>query len=355
MHNKSTNLPSNPMSVDVFLYSLDQADGLVGIDWQDQCGLTLCTDSDEHPPAYHGELSANLVSSKDAHDNPRYDVVIAGDDEVPLITLVGTEDRRAVEKRADLIQRHIDWARRHDGLEAESVEAEILVAARQTTPEFFGDVPIYSMGVAGVRVWVVAGMNWLFDQQSAAVEAASGLKHWFELRVDDEVVTTFDVQTVQDAEYEAEIFIPDHDWGVSSSHCIKAEVVEATVGMGQGEDYANHTIVRVLVHPKEPRCTQDEAGHLWESPHEVVGGDLDNPGVYGSRRGPGIEEREVCGFCGLYKVTDRSAQHPLTGEDYAGHLEYREADEKSMNWLAANGVTTGAPPPVTETKPRLIL
>lgn len=53
--------------------------------------------------------------------------------------------------------------------------------------------------------------------------------------------------------------------------------------------------------PVIPACTS-KSGHEWTSPHEVVGGLKENPGVFG--HGGGVVIREVCAHCGRQRRTD---------------------------------------------------
>jgi hypothetical protein len=64
----------------------------------------------------------------------------------------------------------------------------------------------------------------------------------------------------------------------------------------------------VLQQP-EPECTEDE--HDWQSPHAIVGGLKENPGVWG--HGAGLVINEVCVHCGCGKSTDTYATRPDNG------------------------------------------
>lgn len=81
----------------------------------------------------------------------------------------------------------------------------------------------------------------------------------------------------------------------------------------------------------EPDCSSSE--HDWESPHEVVGGCEENPGVQG--RGGGVIIREVCAHCGAYRITDTWAQDRDTGEQGLHSVDYEPADDDSLAWVAA--------------------
>jgi hypothetical protein len=68
--------------------------------------------------------------------------------------------------------------------------------------------------------------------------------------------------------------------------------------------------------------------HDWQSPHALVGGLKENPGVRG--HGGGVVIHEVCVHCGTLRVTDTWAQNPSTGEEGLESVRYeagKYADE----------------------------
>ena len=75
----------------------------------------------------------------------------------------------------------------------------------------------------------------------------------------------------------------------------------------------------VALDPDEPDCT--ERAHDWQSPHEILGGLEENPGVWG--HGGGVVIHEVCMHCGCLRITDTWAQNPETGEQGLDSIEYR--------------------------------
>lgn len=83
--------------------------------------------------------------------------------------------------------------------------------------------------------------------------------------------------------------------------------------------------------PDEPYCTG--ASHDWQSPHEVLGGLEENPGVWG--HGGGVIIRRVCAHCGAYRITDTWAQRPDTGEQGLTSIRYEDADDASRAWIEA--------------------
>src|SRR5690554_5454873 len=57
----------------------------------------------------------------------------------------------------------------------------------------------------------------------------------------------------------------------------------------------------VAIHPDAPAC-EGEGEHDWQSPHHLLGGIEENPGVWGKGGGAVIEE--VCMRCGTARITD---------------------------------------------------
>ncbi len=86
----------------------------------------------------------------------------------------------------------------------------------------------------------------------------------------------------------------------------------------------------VSVDPPEPDCPAGE--HEWVSPHELLGGLKENPGVWGN--GGGVIIRQVCRHCGIYRITDTWHTCQQTGQIYEA-VCYEEADTESEEWLEA--------------------
>ena len=83
----------------------------------------------------------------------------------------------------------------------------------------------------------------------------------------------------------------------------------------------------------EPECT-DYDGHQWCSPHSVVGGLEENPGVFG--HGGGVTTTVVCRHCGVYRVTDTWHQVDINGMVWPEEvITYREADDASLVFVAS--------------------
>ena len=78
---------------------------------------------------------------------------------------------------------------------------------------------------------------------------------------------------------------------------------------------------KIPVHPKEPKCIDDH-DHDWRSPHALVGGLRENPGVWGNSGG--CRSREICVKCGWEAHTNTWAQDPEDGEQGLISVRYEE-------------------------------
>ena len=117
--------------------------------------------------------------------------------------------------------------------------------------------------------------------------------------------------------------VPSNWNGKTSRVCVADE--DSYVVGGERAEARNYEI-----EPPQPRCSA--SAHDWRSPHVVVGGLEDNPGVWAS--GGGVEIVEVCAACGRYRETDTWAQNPDNGDQGLRSVKYREADETSLSWIA---------------------
>lgn len=144
------------------------------------------------------------------------------------------------------------------------------------------------------------------------------------------------------------LFQDDYDYETSEFPNIEEALAHARAGVSAGDyDFGegqgtlwvrvaawsveDGTLLRdtVTLDPPEPRCTKAE--HAWASPHSLLGGDPDNPGVTG--HGGGAFIREVCRHCGTYRETDTWAQNPETGEEGLRSVCYETADVASREWI----------------------
>ena len=82
--------------------------------------------------------------------------------------------------------------------------------------------------------------------------------------------------------------------------------------------------------PPEPDCADGEE-HEWESPHELVGGLTENPGVW-STGGTTYVTKTVCKNCGIYRTeTEYGSQRKPQQCD---KIEYEDSDDDSLKWVA---------------------
>ena len=126
------------------------------------------------------------------------------------------------------------------------------------------------------------------------------------------------VDNIRDAKEAAREHARGGDYGdLKSTIWVEAHVVEVEDG------YVDTIVatVTVAIDPTEPEC--EAAGeHDWHSPHEIVGGCKENPGVWG--HGGGVVITEVCACCGCERVTDTWAQRSDTGEQGLTSVSYTE-------------------------------
>lgn len=79
--------------------------------------------------------------------------------------------------------------------------------------------------------------------------------------------------------------------------------------------------VTTQINPEAPKCIDGERdSHDWQSPHEIVGGLKENPGVWG--KGGGVVIHEVCMHCGCGRTTDTWAQRRDNGEQGLTSINY---------------------------------
>lgn len=122
-------------------------------------------------------------------------------------------------------------------------------------------------------------------------------------------------------------------WAGSSNTDADGNTTEdITITLAPAPDNDNSERITIEVNPDEPDCADDES-HDWQSPHEVVRGLRENPGVYG--HGCGVIITEVCCHCGSYKVKDTWAQRSDNGQQGLESIEYRDADAASEAWVAS--------------------
>ena len=110
--------------------------------------------------------------------------------------------------------------------------------------------------------------------------------------------------------------------------------VSALDADGEEIDWASAT---VTVGPEIPACIADE--HAWSSPHDIVGGLLENPGVCGN--GGGVIIEEICSRCGCRR-TENTWDQSWTGTgEPVTTVSYDDPDELTEAWAASEAVRRG--------------
>lgn len=142
---------------------------------------------------------------------------------------------------------------------------------------------------------------------------------------DGDGVETITALDDADAREQAEAWARSGDWDTSNG--------TVWIDVRIEDEDGDSERITVAIDPEEPACSGRGVDHDWQSPHEVVGGLQENPGVRG--HGGGVIVREVCATCGAYKVTDTWAQRSDTGEQGLRSVSYADADEESLAWIAS--------------------
>ncbi|WP_051246191.1 hypothetical protein [Thioalkalivibrio sp. ALE19] len=144
----------------------------------------------------------------------------------------------------------------------------------------------------------------------------------FQYREDSGHTEDLEATDLASAIDEARELLRDGDWPTGGKTTYVSAAVIDPYGGAHG--------VEVAIHPEEPECTESE--HDWQSPHDLLGGLEENPGVWG--KGGGVVVTEVCRHCGAYRITDTWDQSQ--GPEPVETIQYREADDASTAWVRAN-------------------
>lgn len=170
------------------------------------------------------------------------------------------------------------------------------------------DGAFYSVELDGART--VNG--WRFPAAPAVVAGRR-------FRVSDE--GSSDILTADSAQEAAEEWVEGGDWGDGSSTTWVNVTVHEVDGQGNDVDGTREHIT-ITIEPTEPTCPA--GSHDWKSPHAIVGGLVENPGVWGHRGG--VKTLEICMVCGCSKRTDTWAQNPSTGEQGLTEVAYKAGE-----------------------------
>jgi hypothetical protein len=110
------------------------------------------------------------------------------------------------------------------------------------------------------------------------------------------------------------------DWDTLNG-TIWVETYVIPVDEDGNEQWSEHERITTQIDPEAPRCVDGACdSHDWQSPHEVVGGLRENPGVWG--KGGGLVFQEVCMRCGCGRTTDTWAQRRDNGEQGLTSVSY---------------------------------
>lgn len=122
------------------------------------------------------------------------------------------------------------------------------------------------------------------------------------------------------------------DWASEGSYDCRVMVTVYVRGIDDDGDetgeYASAD-VEAGPEPEEPECVDGEE-HVWEGPHELVGGIKENPGVW-SNGGTTMTFHSVCARCGAHKHETSCGAQRNPGE--CDQVSYDEADAATKEWL----------------------
>lgn len=134
------------------------------------------------------------------------------------------------------------------------------------------------------------------------------------------VTRELDVETLSDAIDQA------HAWARDGSYSDQESTIWVdTYILDADGDEVEKTTTRI--DPPAPKCTDGSRDdHDWQSPHQLVGGLKENPGVHGN--GGGVLITEVCMRCGCERVTNTWAHRSDTGEQGLTSVRYEAGKYK---------------------------
>ena len=143
------------------------------------------------------------------------------------------------------------------------------------------------------------------------------------LRDESGVTEAIDASSIVEAREAAREWARDGDWNTEEGYVY--------VDVAILEDGEVIETVTEPIGPEEPDCDCDGT-HDWQSPHDIVGGLRENPGVHG--HGGGVTITACCMRCGCKRVEDTWAQRRYTGEQGFTEITYEVdafADEIADN------------------------
>jgi len=155
----------------------------------------------------------------------------------------------------------------------------------------------------------------------------------YETREESGATQIVEADSIQDAIERSEEWVADgsYDQRVMVRFSVY-EIGEDGEPVEDGESYTGE--VEAGPQPKVPECADGSSAHDWQSPHALVGGLEENPGVYKSGTREIYTHQYVCGLCGARR-TDRNVTVDRNPGELAETVEYGPADERSLAWVEA--------------------
>ena len=142
---------------------------------------------------------------------------------------------------------------------------------------------------------------------------------------DDGNTESIDAETMEEAVEQAIEVWQDGSW---DGKCL-IEVRVVQYGWGDEIEDTAYVEVECGEDPESPDCVDGEE-HDWCSPHEVVGGIKENPGVW-SEGGTTLVFRTVCANCGCVKIETNYGSQRNPGQCDA--VEYDTHDQEALAWV----------------------
>jgi hypothetical protein len=132
---------------------------------------------------------------------------------------------------------------------------------------------------------------------------------------------------------EAREWTENGDYDLTETIWVRVYVARETdPGYESGRGSDDEETLTVTLEPPEPPCGDDGGDHDWQSPHAIVGGIKENPGVQG--HGGGVLIHEACMRCGCARHTDTWAQNPSTGEQGLRSVAYEPHAHEEISTYA---------------------
>lgn len=150
------------------------------------------------------------------------------------------------------------------------------------------------------------------EAADAALEAYEGPRPWILRDGESGTEERIDACDLDEARERAEEWARGGDYDVEGTIWVDVAILDPA-------SRERIDSVTVQIDQPEPECARGNE-HDWQSPHEIVGGLRENPGVIG--HGGGVIITEVCMHCGCARITDTWAQRPDTGEQGLRSVSY---------------------------------